>query len=218
VTTLEEVSKQTEAIFDLIDIKVPEPIVSWKDKIAALDEAKLPKQKAALIFDMRKWQAIQMGFKEVNVDDLPKMLMDKDFTEQEERPDSERQSYEWAYNHHTDQMLEKWGGNPTQWHRKAKIGHWFLPPFSKKLIWTVQMGKLDYLKREIPYGVILRINECKKTKLFNCFNVIAPLEAWQQKTTIDPIVVATIWELPPNDKGEMKTAGNNTHFFLAQWK
>jgi hypothetical protein len=166
---------------------------------------------------MRKWQASQLGFKEVENEDLPKMLMGKDFTDQEEA--KERQNYEWAYNHHTNELLNNtWGGPPTIWHRKTKIGLWFLPPFGKQLIWTVQMGKLDYLKREIPYGVILRINECKKTKLFNCFNVIAPLEAWQQKTTIDPIVVATIWELPPDDKSDTKSAGNTAHYFLAQWK
>jgi hypothetical protein len=216
--TLEEVQKQTESIFEPNDLKIPEPPVTWKDKLIALNEANLLKQKAALLLDMRKWQANQMGFKEIETNDLPKMLMGKDFTEQGELPDSERQAYEWSYNHHTDQILEKWGGNPTQWHRKVKVGPWFLPPFSKKLIWTVRMGKLDYLKREIPYGVILKINECKKIKLFNCFNVIAPLEAWQQKTTIDPIVVATIWELPPNDQGEFKMAGNSAHFFLAQWK
>jgi hypothetical protein len=76
---------------------------------------------------------------------------------------------------------------------------------------------LDYLKREIPYGVVLRINECKQLKLFNAFSVLAPMEAWEKKTDIDPIVVATIWELPLNNEKKRASAGQVAHFFLAQW-
>jgi hypothetical protein len=44
------------------------------------------------------------------------------------------------------------------------------------------------------------------------------MEAWQRKTDIDPIVVATIWELPPQEKPkEGRSAGQAAHFFLAQW-
>jgi len=79
------------------------------------------------------------------------------------------------------------------------------------------MGKLDYLKREIPYGVVLRINEIKKLNLFNVFNVIAPIEAWERKTDHDPIVMATIWEIEYNPNSEDRSAGDIAHFFVAQW-
>jgi hypothetical protein len=93
-----------------------------------------------------------------------------------------------------------------------------MPPFSKVKVWSVQFGKLNYLKRDIPYGVVLRINECKELKLFNVFQVLAPMEAWEKKTDIDPIVVASIWEMPPKiDEKSGRTAGQVAHFFLAQW-
>ena len=92
-----------------------------------------------------------------------------------------------------------------------------MPPFAKTEKWRCRFGKLDYLKRDIPYGVVLRIQEVKELKLFNVFHVLAPIEAWERKTDIDPIVVATIWELPPNKDGAYKTAGQVAHFFLAQW-
>jgi len=103
--------------------------------------------------------------------------------------------------------------------RKEKVNAWFMPPFKEQEIWRCQFGKLDYLKREIPYPVVLQINELKKLKVFNCFNVLAPMEAWERKTDIDPIVVATVWEIPPNEKKDEppNKAGQAAHFFLAQW-
>ena len=218
-TTLQEIMATTSQIFQSDDgwkkPTLPEPPIIWKDKIAALEEANLSSQRAACIFEMRCWQAKELGFHQVTTVDLVKMLMGEPHTDTEDA--AERQNYEWAYNHHDNKLLEKiWGGKPVLFKRIIRNGLWHLPPFSKKLIWTCQFGKLNYLKREIPYGVVLRLNECKELKLFNCFNVLAPMEAWQRKTDVDPIVVATIWELPPTD-GKFNTAGQSAHFFLAQW-
>lgn len=222
--TLEEAKLSTSKIFDgemgLKELKVPEPPIIWKDKLEALEKANLEKQRSSLIFDMRKWQAKEMGFSEISSNDLVKMLMGEAHTETADG--TERQNHEWAYNHHEDEMLGKeWGGNPIIYRRMVREGLWSLPPFSKKLKWECQWGRLDFLKREIPYGVVLRVNECKQLKLFNCFNVLAPMEAWIKKTDIDPIVVATIWELPPNTdpkrEGKRVSAGQGAHFFLAQW-
>jgi hypothetical protein len=44
------------------------------------------------------------------------------------------------------------------------------------------------------------------------------MEAWEKKTDIDPIVVATIWEMPPKVNGkDSRIAGQVAHYFLAQW-
>ena len=216
---LTDAIQETNKIFEQSEVKVPEPSPDWKRKIEALEEAKLVNQRAALIFDMRCWQAEQMGFKRIRSNNLVEMLMGSKHTE--ETSGTERQTYEWIYHHFQDKCFEKsnWGGVPEIFIRKEKRGLWFLPPFSKQEVWRCQFGKLDYLKRQIPYGVVLRILEVKKMKLFNAFNVIAPMEAWIRETDIDPIVVSTIWELPPpmpNQQGE--SAGQVAHFFLAQWK
>ena len=220
--TLQEVQEKTTQIFEQADgmgthnLVVPTPPIIWKDKLNALEEENLLNKRAALLFDMRKWQVTEMGFKEIKTPELVEMLMGEPHTEEIEG--KTRQNYEWAYNHHTDELLGKdWGGMPAIYNRVVRTGLWHLPPFAKKTVWTCQSGRLDYLKREIPYGVILRINECKKLKLFNVFNVIAPKEAWENETEIDPIVVATIWELPFKASGKNDSAGQTAHFFLAQW-
>lgn len=177
------------------------------------------KQRASCIFDMRCWQAEKMGFQKLASGVMVEMLMGESHTETNET--DERQVHEWVYNHHDDEVYTKekgWGSEPTTFIRMERAGLWCYPPFSKKQKWACRFGKLDYLKRDIPYGVVLRINECKALKLFNAFNVLAPMEAWERKTDIDPIVVATIWEMPPKDDSEKTPkAGQVAHYFLAQW-
>lgn len=219
---LDEVKASTDKIFNSDDglkkLSIPETPIIWKDKITAFEEAKLPQQRASCIFDMRCWQAEKLGFKKINSSEMVMMLMGDLHTETGEG--SERQNYEWVYNHHSDTIVtaSNWGGKAATFKRVVRTGLWHLPPFSKKTVWEAQFGKLDYLKRVIPYGVVLKINECQELKLFNVFNVLAPLEAWERKTDIDPIVVATIWEMPPKEDGvESASAGQVAHFFLAQW-
>lgn len=216
--TLTEVREKTSDIFEnemgCKDLVVPVPPTIWKDKLEAFEDNKLISQKTSLIFDMRCWQAKEMGFFQIDFPEMVEMLMGQKHTNVIEGKD--RQNYEWTYNHHDDVLLgNNWGSVPTIFQRITREGFWHLPPFSKKLVWECQFGKLNYLKRVIPYGVVLRMEECKKTKLFNCFNVLAPMEAWVKKTDIDPIVVATIWELSQNDN--IMTVGQAAHFFLAQW-
>ena len=210
--TLDEVKAQTLKIFEhegltLETPKVPEPSPIWREKIDALAEANLMAQRSSAIFDMRCEQAAKMGFVRLESSQMVKMLMGDPHTETFEGKD--RQNHEWIYCHHTDTAETKttWGGTPTIFIRKTRTNAWFLPPFSKKEIWRVQFGKLDYLKREIPYGVVLRINELKKLKLFNAFSVLAPMEAWERKTDIDPIVVASIWEYPLSKRVNPKLLG-----------
>jgi len=222
--SLLEVKESTKPITDKLEtqeLQIPEPSKHWERKIAALEEASLANQRAAAIFDMRCEQAEMLGFKKIHTSEMVKMLMGDSHTETDKG--EERQTHEYAYFHVTGkELLGKdcdWGGKSTIFIRKEKVNAWFLPPFREQEVWRCQFGKLDYLKREIPYPVVLQLNELKKLKLFNAFSVLAPMEAWERKTDIDPIMVATIWETPPNEeKGkESTTAGQTAHFFLAQW-
>lgn len=225
--TLAEVKESTEQIFQLMEeqesVELPEPSPHWQRKFEALDEAGLWRQKQAAIFNMRVEQAEKLGFKRLQIPEMVEMLMGEEFTGENEA-DTERQTHEWFYNHHTDRVVEgedcTWGGKPQDYWRKVKVGPWYYPPFSKVETWRCRFGKLDYLKREIPYGVVLKMLEVKKLNLFNVFGVLAPIEAWEKETDIDPIVVATIWEV--TDKEDKlpivhNTAGEVAHFFLAQW-
>lgn len=216
---LREVKESTEKVFTSVEegLSLPAPAQIYKDRLEAYSEACLEKQKASLLFEMRCDQAQRMGFQRLKAEQMVEMLMGQSHTKIEEG--KERHNYEYLYFHHTDEVKTKtdWGGMPTQFVRIDKLTPWFVPPFSKKEIWRLQFSKLDYLKREIPYGVVLRINEIKKLKLFNVFNCLAPMEAWERKTDIDPIIVASIWEMPPFEAPNTATAGQVAHFFLAQW-
>ena len=200
-------------------LTLPKPSFQWERKLEALEEANLWKQRQVAIFDMRCEQAEILGFQHVDSFEMVEMLMGQPHTNTEEV--GERQKYEWVYNHHTDKDItsDGWGGKPMDYFRMERTGLWFWPPFSKTEIWRCRLGKLNYLKREIPYGVNLKIIELKKLKLFNCFNIFAPIEAWENKTDIDPILVATIWQVTSNkdENNHYNTAGSSAHFFVAQW-
>lgn len=187
---------------------IPEPPSIWKDRLKAFEDANLRTQYDACLFDMRCWQATEMGFVRYNDGELIKMLMGESHTEKSE---GERQTHEWAYNHHTDESLENWGGKINIFKRVERQGLWYMPPFSKKAIWEVRWGKLGHLKRPIPDNIVLRIAELKQLKLFNAFEVFAPVEAWEKEIDIDPIMVACIWEIPLIN-GKFTTSGKHGYF------
>ena len=224
--TLTEVKEQTDEIFDFEKIGeeglvVPEPSLHWKRKLEALEETNLIRQWRECLFDMRCEQAKMMGFERIDTSEMAEMLMGSPSTENFTRKDLERHNHEWLYNHITGNTLRgddcNWGGPPTDFVRMEKKNVWFLPPFKAAEMWRVRFGCLDYLRREIPYGVVLRMQEVRKLDLFNCFSVMAPEEAWERKTDIDPIVVASIWSFADTDGRKMNDAGTTAHFFLAQW-
>ena len=220
---LAEAKELTDQIF-VKKLEIPKPSPLWQEKLDALEAAGLWRQRAAALFDMRCEQAALMGFKRLERTDMVKMLMGGEAHTHTDSEIGERQTHEYFYNHHDGVTLVgkdcNWGSKPTHYIRKERAV-WWKPPFSAAEKWRVIDGKLDFIKREIPYGVVLKMNELKELKLFNGFSIIAPKEAWERRTENDPIVYAEIWELPntqPNiDKTEKQTSGLSAQFFLAQW-
>ena len=215
---LSELKEKTEKAFE--DLKIPEPPIKWKDLLTELKEQKLQRKYERCLMDMRIEQAKMLGFEPILVSDMVEMLMGEKHTNEIIDKDKDRQVHEWVYNHFTGDEYDskmRWGSSPTNFYLVNKVGPWWLPPFLHKEIWRCKFGKLDYLKRDIPYGVLLRINELKKLKLFNAFHILAPIEAWERKTDIDPIVVGSVWEMPVNDEDKYSSAGDAQHFFVAQW-
>jgi len=211
--TFEEIITETNPIFEK-ELVLPEPPIKFKDQMEALEEAKLPRQRSACIFEMRNWQAKEMGFKFLTLDDIVKMLMKESHTNLK---DGEEQKNEWVYNHHTDKVETNWTTTVQSYTRQERTSLWHLPPFSKQTKWEVLSGKMDYLKREIPYGIVLKINELKKLKIFNSFCIVAPKDAWWTQKEIDPIIYGEIYQLPPDDKGKYTTSGTTNNYFIAKW-
>lgn len=218
--TLEEVKEKGEKVWvEGQRLEIPDPGIRWKDKLEALQESKLQQQYERCLFEMRCKQAEMMGFQSFTVAELVEILMGEKHTHTKDAGD--RQTYEWFYNHHTGTILCgkdcNWGGKPEDFYLLRKESAWYLPPFCKTEVWRCRFGKPDYLERQIPYGVVLRINELKDIKMFNAFNILAPIEAWKHQTDIDPIVVGSVWEIPQNKEGGHNSAGDTQHFFIAQW-
>ena len=207
---LQEVKDKTESIFEE-ELKVPE-LIHFKDRLTAFKESKLERQYRSCLFDMRIEQAKAMGFVPLAGEEMVQMLMKEPHNHSIIEPwYTGAMRYGWAYNHHENKVLDDDSISLRQSDYKRK--GWF-----GKEIWKLRLGSLDYLK-EIPYGVVLRVNELKKLRFFNAFDAIAPMAAWDEEAvfTEDPIVVATIWELPIRVDKSSQRVGRREHFFLAQW-
>lgn len=207
--TLQEVKEKTEKVFD-DGLKSPESFISMTDRLKALKKCGLTRHVARGAYELRLEQTKSMGFVQLSQETMVEMLMGEPHNSY--KVGKVRSNYEWVYNHHTDEFLTRWGGSSLDYFLRR--GRFF-----KKEVWRCRFGKLDYLKITLPYGVVLRINELKERKLFNVFNVLAPIDAWieEPKAHIDPIVVGSIWELPIDHDGGQSKAGRKEHFFIAQW-
>jgi hypothetical protein len=71
-------------------------------------------------------------------------------------------------------------------------------------------GCVNYLYEEIPYGILLRMNELTKLDAIQAFFAVAPLDKWTQGETItqDPVIFASIIN-PKQPSWE--------NYFLGRW-
>lgn len=220
MTTIAEMEDRTKGIFGG-DNGIPIPEISWQRKLDTFEAAGLLKDRARAIFSMRCEQAEKMGFQKVHATELVTAMMGEAPTT--EVTEAERQNHEWFYNHHTgvviDDPKKSWGCKPTDYIKTWRKNGWWLPPFNTVRKWTVRFGKISQLKRDLPPDISLRLVDMKSLKLFNAFSVLAPLEAFETQTDISPVVIASIWEIPPDDKENDKysTSGFQANYFLAKW-
>ncbi len=196
-------------------MEVPKPSQTWKDRLAALKKAGLPRQESACEFEMRCWQAEQMGYEQITIAAAVERLMGAPHTNATET--TTKHSYDWIINHRYERSVATATSrdhrfNVRQYWRRPKL----LRPFRNDS-WRVQLGALDELKRAIPYGVCLKMEECKQTLLFNTFYALAPMQAWRERVVVDPIILASIMELPPAVNRPINEGGQEAFFFLAQW-
>jgi len=216
MTILTEVKERTDKIFEKGLSVVPNSdfFTDYQRKVEAYKEACLEFQTEDVLFELRCKQAEELGFESYSHRELVKMLTG-------EYPDSgfkegrERQVHEYFYQHYDDKELKgsdcTWGSRPIKY---SKTERKFLKKNTK---WTIQVGKLNYLRKTIPYGVVLKINELKKLKLFNSFEVLAPIELWEKDIPdIDPIVCAQISSIIRRPNGRMGS-DKNKNYFIAQW-
>lgn len=207
--TLEEVIEKTGPLFEK-PLEIPVPSLHWKRKLEALEEAGLMRQRAACLFDMRVEQAKAMGFQQMTLEEAVEALMGEPPTDDRVRNDLPRHIVRKFANHHNGEMLVGWGSRPHEWIRSG--GFW------RREKWRCRSGGIDNLKAEVPYGVVLKLNEVRRIGLFNYVEwAVAPDHAWIASSTDDPILLATVSELPPDPEGKYNGSGREANFFVAQW-
>lgn len=209
--TLESVQEKSVLVFeDELQIKVEalknKRFAEHKEQIDAYEQAGLRVQASKLKKKINISIAKDVGFQELNIESLARILM-----KENKLP---FQVDEWAPEH-----IYEWNSGFSQCLRTNSIDVSFIKRnlFVKKKISKCRMGALDFLKIEIPYGVVLRVNELKELGIFTCFNVIAPEKVWQQPVYRDPIVVASIAEMSAVYHGNYVRIEDMTHFFVAKW-
>jgi hypothetical protein len=233
-----KILRDTEGVFEN-DLVLPDPPAGVKvefDKIARgcltkFGEHNILKNKAPNIFAMRRWQARTIGFREVKPESVVELMMGHT-PNKSNHSSGNQQFYEWVYNHHTKEHLVgtkcNWGAVPYQWWRVHRKGlfEWF--PLSQEEEWRVQIGKINYLKDELPHSIVLKILRVKRLNLFNCFDIIAPMRYWKGSAKVErtiyqlvpPVLIGTIWEMPPGEFGSSNRwgkTGKMCHFFLGEW-
>lgn len=218
---LSEIARKTENLFAselLRPESAPKLTVLQKDKLAAFDVAQLSRQKASLLFEIREQHAAEMGFQRLELEDVAQMLMGA-------RPHTtgsrwlSTNYYEWFYNHIQEKTKSGCSYSEVLMTR-FKHFNWiydfanFFFPSISSVKWQVKANTLDMLKKEIPYGVLLRIEEIKKLNFFNAFVAVAPAEAWRQSPEpIDPVILAINKEFPE----ESTSSGRISYYFVAKW-
>ena len=179
----------------------PRPPNVMCDRLAALQDANLLNQYNSLYYEARCWQAEELGFQKITLEEMFEALTGLKSNSQWNDDQETSQRYEWFYNPVDHKLVRNATFNPRLFSYKKSL-------FSKRV--TCKFGCLDYLKKEIPYGVVLKITESKDLNLFNAFHVMAPLDCWRKNEPVDPIIVASIFEDTTVDRKE-------SHYFLAQW-
>ena len=200
-TPLQKVKMEINTIFEK-EMVIPEYSHHTKRQLTALKEANLTKQQRLTKFNARCEMAKELGFRELSIEDMTTMLGEKNDNSYLDEYRGSDYTHEYFYDHINQSLCNDRTTRPYLINVKCVNGS-----YNNLLI-----SNLDNLKIEIPYGIVLRLNEIKKLNFFNCFNVVAPESCFRQLEYKDPIVLATICEA--HDKVNL---GSRRYFFLAQW-
>lgn len=197
-------------------IQLPPPPPDQIRRLEALRAAGLQIKAADCLFGIRCQQARELGFCDFSPEEVVEMLMGEPHTHTDY---GIKHFHEYVFDHHSGQESL---GEQCRWDYRTEL-------YTRKVrsrlrtttAWECIHGGLDYLAGEIPYGIVLRLNELKAAKLFNAFSVVAPAAAFRTPEEIDPILIGQIWTLPPlrNKSGEIEITGSGEikNFVLASW-
>lgn len=245
MTAIQDMSTRADGALKSLD-SIPRFPEEMQRLLKEYRDAGLDQQAAQIIHEARKWQARKVGFELVaesawdyanwhfGIPDMDRLLTQlagaPPTSAHVERNNS--QSMEWIWHHLYEQESvpvakraeakqeadRQWTGNtrnPIRYRRKTG--------------WLRRRGGYDWvlwnlneLIKPIPFGVMLKIAEAKRSRLFNCFAALAPRDCFglSERPVIDadPVVFAVQYGFVANSNGHFVNSGDHAYFFLGQWE
>lgn len=201
---------QAIKVFERDDIYLPTTI-AWSNRLHS--SFKLNRERAKTLLEYRCWQATAIGFPKVEIKNFVESYMGSASTATYD--DNNKTRYDWIMNHHINRNeAKRWYKSKFYWQRYENQGMFSWPPFHSDLIWECRLVKLNDIKEEIPYLVMLRLLQAKALDLFNTFHVIEVTKSPKPKKHL---LLGSIFELPPNRYKKFEESGLIVHFLISDW-
>lgn len=200
--TIQQIQGKVEFILGQEDLALPKPTEVDRRKLDAIEQHITSHFHTSLRrFKTRCWQAEELGLDKMSLCQAAELVTEKSYN---------RVKTWWG-----------WDGRPGKWERaddKQKWGEWlfeyFYDPFGD-VTWndmgmeplfvkgrgpTLTLGRLQNYNGEIPYPALLKVDQFKDLKLFNCFSILGPKDAFRtsrkiRKSPFTPVLVGIIYNL-----------------------
>jgi hypothetical protein len=215
--TLDQLQEKSNQLWHEDKFVIPSIPINTQDYIQAYRDLNLNKHANELYFHARCQQAISMGFSFLTPFEIAKMLICKPNAKIIKVDRYESYEQNWFYDHLFDKCYDQTTAKFSQLPLMSyETNKWFNRE-------KICMVPINMLKCAIPYGVLLRIMELKKLKLFNCFYAFAPeqvirTEMYIKPASVDPVIVATMSNGHHINHNTVYINRHElAHFFVAKW-
>lgn len=221
--TLQQIQAKIEFILSQDELELPEPNAVELAKLEAVTQHISSTYHTSLRrFKTRCWQAETLGLDQMNLRQVAKLISDKKYS---------RVKTWWG-----------WDGKPGKWERaddKEKYAsclfEHFYDPFGD-VTWnnfgleplfvrgngpTLMLGRLGDFNSEIPYAALLKVQQFKDLKLFNCFSILGSpdcfrSQAKQKKSKLTPVLVGCMYNLDYQPQ-QLDDPNYVAYYPLAKW-
>lgn len=208
----EQMVKRTAILLkQIVEGRAPEePDRNFKARMEACNDAKLADQEALAIHEMRVEQFERLGFKQITYSQAIELLKGEPYTDTEEQ--STRTTFDYVFKHSEFVVLRddecNWGAKPDLYTKKVREGKWFLPPFEKKVQWTVeQVKQLKLFKKAIPVDLLEALNHMRTKGFFNWY------PGFQCQDTGAAVILGALAQLPAG----ANKAGEVNYYYIGSW-
>lgn len=220
--TLQQITAKIEFILSQDDLELPEPNEIEKRKLEAITQQLGGYHASLQRYKTRCWQAETLGLDQFTLREVAKLLTGQDYT---------KVKTWWG-----------WDGKPGEWERIDDREKWsdcifeyFYDPFGN-VTWSnigleplfvkgrgpmLMLGRLSDFNAEIPYAALLKVNQFKKIKIFNCFSILGPRNAFRSQRKsfqcpLSPVLVGCIYnfDYSPQDLDDPNYVA---YYPLAKW-